>query len=303
MSTDISIIPEGMENTTDLATLLGFSKASEQQSTLPELQQLYKAVKGEMEVKGRMMTVETISGGGYQLKRADGTVVYSDTVEVRVFMQRYHYQRYEKFAAPVDGKDGKMFRSVMANDLKGDLQDNYGGYNCGRPGGFIKDYDSLVGPMRDIVKNTKRVMVVFGLVKLTNPVDANGNPVELDEPISPFFMRVKNPKSYKAVDKLAKDASKRNRLPIHFWSAFSSSHEMLANGEPNYFITAELTTSAELTAEDQHTVRDFLDWIEFQNKGILYMWDKSHANDMSDEDRSVVEQFVNIEGSYVEVEQ
>lgn len=296
MSTEIALIPEDMVGT-DLATLLGFSTPTYNQSILPELKQLYKAVKGEMEVKGRKMTVETIPGGHYQLVKADGTSVYSDTVEVRVFMQRYHYQRFEKFAVPVDGKDGKMYTTVMASSFNnGDMKDNYGGFNCGRPGGFIKDYDKLEGPMRDIVKNTKRVMVVFGLVKLVNPVDENGNAVEAEE-VSPFFMRIKNPKSYKAVDALTKSASKRQRLPIHFWSTFNHSFEMLPNGEPNFFVTAELGETAELTMEDQATVKNFLEWIEYKNKGILHLWDAVHKNDMTEEDRSIVEQFVNIGGS------
>lgn len=296
MSTEIALIPEDMVGT-DLATLLGFSTPTYNQSILPELKQLYKAVKGEMEVKGRKMTVETIPGGHYQLVKADGTSVYSDTVEVRVFMQRYHYQRFEKFAVPVDGKDGKMYTTVMASSFNnGDMKDNYGGFNCGRPGGFIKDYDKLEGPMRDIVKNTKRVMVVFGLVKLVNPVDENGNAVEAEE-VSPFFMRIKNPKSYKAVDALTKSASKRQRLPIHFWANFNHSFEMLPNGEPNFFVTAELGETAELTMEDQATVKNFLEWIEYKNKGILHLWDAVHKNDMTEEDRSIVEQFVNIGGS------
>lgn len=296
MSTEIALIPEDMVGT-DLASLLGFTQKASNQSTLPELKQLYKAVKGEMEVKGRKMTVETIPGGYYSITLADGKTVYAENASVRIFMQRYHYQRFEKFAAPVEGKDGKMFRSVMSTSLNnGDLKDNYGGFNCGRPGGYIKDYDKLTGPVRDIVKNTKRVLVAFGLVQLINPTDENGNPVE-DVGIQPFFMRIKNPKSVKAIEAVGKAAAKANRMPIHFWSLLGNDHEMLPNGEPNFFVTASLGEAAVIALEDQETIKNFLEWIEYQNRGILMMWDNAHKNDMSDEDMGIVEQFVNIGGS------
>lgn len=293
MTTEIALVSDAT-NGNDLAAMLGFNQGNGTQSALPELFQLYKAVKGEMEVKGRKMTVETVPGGYYAIKMADDSVVYGEKVRVRVFMQRYQYQRFEKFEVPVDGKNGKLFRTVMANSFQsGDLKDNYGGFNCGRPGGYIKDYDKLQGPLRDIVKNTKRVMVVFGIAELVNPVDQDGNPVENPGP-TPFFMRVKNPKSYKAVESLTKAAQKMNRLPIHFWAMFGHDFEMLPNGEPNFFFTTALDGQVDLTLEDQDTVKNFLDWIEYQNRGILMQWDKVHSKDISDEDKELVDQFVNV---------
>lgn len=279
----------------DLADALGFNVGSAPQSSLPELKQLYKAVKGEMEHKGKKMTVETVAGGSYSLTLGDGRTIYSDTATVRIFMQRYQYQRYEKFAVPVDNKDGKMFRTVMGKSFNdGDLKDNYGGFNCGRPGGYIKEYDTLSGPLRDIVKNTKRVMVVFGLVSLDNPVDENGNTVDFAGE-QPFFMRIKNAKSYKNVDNVAKAVAKQNRLPIQYQVKFAGDHELLPNGEPNHFIMASPIAPVDITATDQQTVRDFMEWIEYQNKSILSLWDAAHRNDVSDEDRALLDQFITID--------
>ncbi len=296
MSTDIALLTETLGP--DVAAMLGFNQNQGTQSNLAELRQLYKAEKGEAEVKGKKMVVETVPGGSYALTLSDGTTVFSETVTVRVFMQRYQYQRYEKFPAPVDGKEGKMFRTVLANSLSiGDLKDNYGGFNCGRPSGYIKDYDSLEGPMRDIVRNTKRVIAVFGLVTMDNPTDKDGNAVELDAEPIPFFMRVKNNRSYKAVEGITKAVSKQNRLPIQYLVSLSSDSVPLPNGELNYFIKAELKAPADLTAEDQELVTNFIDWIKFQNDMINKMWDAVHSNDVSDEERALLDQFMNIDNS------
>ena len=295
MSNDIALLNDTFDAGTDIAAMLGFTTGGgEQQSTLAELKQLYKAVKGEMEHKGKKMTVETVAGGNYSLTTADGKTVFSDTVTVRIFMQRYQYQRFEKYAAPIEGKDGKMFRSVMAISLNnGDLKDNYGGFNCGRPGGYIKDYDSLAGPLRDIVKNTKRVLLVFGFVTLDNPVDENGNAVEFAGP-TPFFMRIKNSKSYKNVEGVAKALAKLNRLPIQYNVQFSSDNVPLPNGELNHFITASPLSPVDLTAEDQQAVKDFLEWVNVQNKYILTAWDIATSDTITDEEKAFVETFLDV---------
>ena len=295
MSNDIALLNDTFDAGTDLAAMLGFATGGgEQQSTLAELKQLYKAVKGEMEHKGKKMTVETVAGGNYSLTTADGKTIYSDTVTVRIFMQRYQYQRFEKYAAPIEGKDGKMFRSVMATSLNnGDLKDNYGGFNCGRPGGYIKDYDSLAGPLRDIVKNTKRVLLVFGFVTLDNPVDENGNAVEFAGP-TPFFMRIKNSKSYKNVEGVAKALAKLNRLPIQYNVRFTSDNVPLPNGELNHFVVASPLSPVDLTAEDQQAVKDFLSWVEFQNSMILKLWTASHEDDITEEQKELLQSMINI---------
>ena len=305
MSNDIALLNDTFEAGTDLAAMLGFNTntGGGQQSTLPELKQLYKAVKGEMEHKGKKMAVEVIPGGNYSLTMADGTTIFSDTVTVRIFMQRYQYQRFEKFAAPVEGKDGKMYRSVMATSFNvGDMKDNYGGFNCGRPGGYIKDYDQLAGPLRDIVKNTKRVMLVFGYVMLDNPVDEQGNTV--DNPgVQPFFMRIKNSKSYKAVDNITKALVKLNRLPIQYNVKLGSDSVPLPNGELNFFITADPLAPVDLTAEDQQAVKDFMSWIEFQNSMILKLWTAAHEDDITEEQRDILQNIIEIGDSTVPADQ
>lgn len=302
MSTEIATLGDvfgdmGM----DLADAMGFGNVSAgKYATLPQLSQLYKALKGEMEVKGRKMMVETIPGGYYKYEDADGNTVYSDTVTVRIFMQRFFWQRYEKFAAPVDDKQGRMYMTTLVTNINsGDLKDNYGGFNCGRPSGYIKDYKSLSGKLQEIVKNTKRVMAVFGVVKLNNPTDANGNPVEFDG-WHPFLINVKNRYSVKGIEDGIKGIMKNNRLPIQYTAEWGSNFEPLPNGENNYFITMKPIEAVQLDAGDQQLMRDFVDYVEERNRGILSMWDRAHSKDMSDDDKAFIDGFINIGSSDIE---
>ena len=283
----------------DLAEAMGFgdmTAAGGSENNLPVLYQLYKAQKGEMDVNGKKMTVETVPGGAYKLRLSDGTEIFSETPTIRIFMQRFYYQRYEKFAVPVEDKDGRMFRTTMSISLsKGDLKDNYGTFNCGRPGGYIKDYESLGGPLRDIVKNTKRVMAVFGTVTLTNATDVNGNPVEGYDKPQPFVLHVKNRYSYKAMETVVKTILKGNELPVQREVLLSGASEALPNGELNHFIVAKPATTVGITPADQELMRDFIYYVEFHNKTISDLWTKANNRDMPEAERDFVDQFVNVD--------
>ena len=67
----------------------------------------------------------------------------------------------------------------MADNLNIDLKDNDGGFNCGKPAGYIQDFKALPEQMQDLIKQIKRVRVVFGTVELVDPVDAAGKSVEV----------------------------------------------------------------------------------------------------------------------------
>ena len=286
----------------DLAEAMGFgdmaNSGGSNESSLPVLSQLYKAQKGVMDVRGKSMTVETVAGGAYKLRLADGTEVFSEKPTIRIFMQRFYYQRYEKFAVPTEDREGRMFRTTMALSLsKGDLKDNYGTFNCGRPGGYIKDYDSLGGPLRDIVKQTKRVMAVFGTVVMTDATDANGNPIDGFSEPQPFVLHVKNRYSYKAMETVVKAILKGNMLPVQRNVVMSGDSEPLPNGELNHFIVATPDSTVDVSQEDQQLMRDFIAYVEHHNKVISDMWAKATAATMDGPERDLIDQFVNVDTS------
>ena len=86
---------------------------------------------GQAEVNGRLTNVETIEGGMFRLEIIEGDsskFVYSKTVTMRPFMQRFMYRRYiaNKNPKPNEPK-GSFHRTIMADSLNIDLKDNTAG--------------------------------------------------------------------------------------------------------------------------------------------------------------------------------
>ena len=56
----------------------------------------------------------------------------------------------------------------MADDAKSsDLKDNDGGFNCGKPAGYIKDFKHCLEDAQELLKSIKRVRVVLGTVEMS----------------------------------------------------------------------------------------------------------------------------------------
>ena len=71
-----------------------------------------------------------------------------------------------------------IVKTVMGDNLNTDMKDNDGGFNCGKPSGWIEDFNSLPDSMKELIRSIKRVRALFGTVDMVNPTDAQGNPVE-----------------------------------------------------------------------------------------------------------------------------
>ena len=144
-------------------------------STLARLRIHHTPIMGQQEIKGKMKNVEVIAGGAYKLEIPDGPTYYAEGVTIRPFLQRF---MYKKFIKGNDNTANRFLKTVMGNDLNNDMKDNEGGFNCGKPAGFIKDWAALPDTMKELIKSIKRVRALFGTVELVNPTDDNGNPVE-----------------------------------------------------------------------------------------------------------------------------
>mgnify|MGYP007077482373 FL=1 len=160
----------------DLAELMGMSNTTAQStSALAEIKQVHQNVMGTKEVEGETMEVAIVKAGAFSVTFPDETIYYSDKVTIRPFMQRFQFQRYDKNYQRPDGGEGRMLRTVMATSLNGDLKDNYGGFNCGRPSGYVKDFNSLPQETQELMRATDRFKVLFGLCTLDKAKDANVN--------------------------------------------------------------------------------------------------------------------------------
>jgi hypothetical protein len=265
-------------------------KASSKSSTLPRLRIHHTPIMGQQEINGKMKNVEVIGGGAYKLEIPDGPTYYADSIKLRPFLQRF---MYKKFIKGTDNTANRFVKTVMANDLNGDMKDNDGGFNCGKPAGFIKDWAALPDTMKDLIKSIKRVRAIFGTVEMVNPTDSEGNAVNVE--VTPFIWEVDNRDAFKTMGDQFTKLSKMRRLPPQHTIACTTREVPLPNGSSFYVPETELDlgTTLEMDNYAQEVFGNFMAWIQNYNTYILNTWNENmHKNE--DVDVDTVESFVDI---------
>jgi len=279
----------------NLADIMGMSNTvPSSRSALAEIKQVHQNIMGTKEVDGEKMEVAVIKAGAYSVVFPDETVYYSDKITIRTFMQRFQWERWDDNFTRPDGGSGRMLRSVMGKSLSVDLKDNYGGFNCGRPSGYVKDISSLPQETQDIMKSTKRYKIVFGLCTLDNAKDANGKSVDVKE--FPFFMRIKNKDSFKAMVDVFKMIRRNNRFPIQYNLSLFSELKSIPSGATYAVVKVSLGNEVEITAEDKETLKSFVEWVESMNSITLSKWEENRRpEELSEADEEIVSSIVEIE--------
>jgi hypothetical protein len=279
----------------DLAELMGMSNTpAKSTSALAEVKQVHQNVMGTKEVDGEAMEVAIVKAGAFSVTFPDDTVYYSDKVTIRSFMQRFQWQRYDKNFTRPDGGEGRMLRTVMATSLNGDLKDNYGGFNCGRPSGYVKDFKSLPQETQDLMRATDRFKVLFGLCTLDKAKDADGKPVDVKE--FPFLMRIKNRDSFNAITDMFNQIQRKNRLPIQHLLHLGSEVKSIPSGATYAVLKPTLGKVVEITTDDQEVLNNFVEWVESMNSLTLSKWEEHRRpEELSDQENDIVANVVEIE--------
>ena len=293
-----------------MAKMMGIvddGKSNKKTNTLNRLRIRHQPVMGQAEVNGRLTNVETIEGGMFRLEIIDGDTsqfAYSKTITMRPFMQRFMYRRYiaNKNPKPNEPK-GSFHRTIMSDTLNIDLKDNTGRFNCGKPSGYIEDFKALPTDMQDLIRQIKRVRVVFGVVTLDNPVDANGN--QMSEVSTPFIWEIDNKDAYKAVGDQFGVFARQERLPLmHNILFFENVKNDLPNGSSFFTPKCKADTSVthEIKPEDEELLVSFLEWVKNFNDYICKEWDEKatqrqeeSVNAISEDEAELVEDFIEIE--------
>lgn len=274
-----------------LAAAMGMQadQSKEKSSVLPRLRIDHSGVMGEEEVKGKKRKVEVIPAGMYKLDIPEKETLYSGDVQIRLFNQRFMYKRFVKTA-----EKGRFIKTIMALDLKSDLRDNEGGFNCGKPSGWIEDYKSLPSDMQTLIKSIKRVRVLFGIVEMKGVVNAQGE--ERPDMSMPFIWEVDNKDAFKTLGAPITQMAKQNRLLPQHWIKLSTEEKSLPNGE-SYFLplaTLDLSSAIPLVEADQKTFADFNTWIDNYNDYIIKQFNESRTEG-NDVDEDLVDEFVDVE--------
>jgi len=276
-----------------LAAAMGMQadQAKEKSSTLPRLRIDHSGVMGEEEVKGKKRKVEVVPAGLYKIEIPEKDVLYSGDVSLRLFNQRFMYKRFVK-----SGDKNRFIKTIMALDLKADLRDNEGGFNCGKPSGWIEDYKALPADMQALIKSIKRVRVLFGQVEMKAVINARGE----DQPdvMVPFIWEVDNKDAFKSLGAPIAQMAKQNRLLPQHWIRLGTEEKNLPTGESYFLPTAalDMKEAIPLTDEDQKTFADFNIWIDNYNTYIVKQHNDTRSKeDTTEVDDDLVDEFVDVE--------
>ena len=267
-------------------------KEKKQTSTLARLRISHSPIMGEGEVKGKKVNMEIVSGGTYKLEIPDGATYYAQSAEIRPFLQRFMYKKFVKGSGNVPNR---YIKTVMADNLNMDLKDNNGGFNCGKPAGYIQDFKALPEKKQELIKQIKRVRVLFGTVELVNPVTSTGAEVTVDP--MPFIWEIDNRDAFKIVGEPFANLAKLQRLPIHHMITATTDEKKLPNGNSFFIpvVSLDVSKSIEVTDDDQNMFADFLAWLDNYNQYILNLWQEKANSRMEDDDVDVVDNLVDIE--------
>ena len=255
-------------------------------SALPRVNLMHTGIMGEIEVNGKPIKTEVVPAGAYKITRGEDDVVYATSPTIRIFAIRQQWSKW-------DAKEEMMMKTVMANDLKGDLKDNVGTFNLGRPSGYIEDWDSVPEKTKDLIRSIKRKKILFGELTATGVTDEAGNPVD-DITTMPFSFEVP-PSSIKSLDLTVNALGRKNILPIQCMLNLGANIVDSKTGNNFAIITLETGDKVELQHEDQDTLHNFLSYITTQNSYILEQWDEKNKETISDDDAAIVAEFVNVE--------
>ena len=261
-------------------------------SNLARLRINHSPITGNAEVKGKKVKMEVVSGGTYKLEIPDGPTYYAEAIEVRPYLQRFMYKRYVRGQ---NDEPNRFVKTVMADTLNVDLKDNDGGFNCGKPAGYIADFKSLPEKTQELIKQIKRVRVVLGTVKLINPTDANGEEVTLDE--TPFIWEVDNRDAFKTVGSAFTQLAKMQRLPVQHMISATTEERTIPTGAVYYLpvVALDVTKTIELTQKEQGLFTDFLQWVQNYNEYIINSWQEKASSHDDEDDIEIVDGIVDIE--------
>jgi hypothetical protein len=279
-----------------MAKAMGIANESagerKQASTLARLRINHSPVMGEAEVKGKTVNMEVIGGGTYKLEVPDGPTYYAESVKIRPYLQRFMYKRFVRGSGD---SPNRYVKTVMADNLNIDLKDNDGGFNCGKPAGYIQDFKALPEKTQELIRQIKRVRVVLGTVQLEGATDASGNPVKVDE--TPFIWEVENRDAFKNVGSAFTQLAKMKRLPVQHLITANTEERKIPTGAVFYLpvVSLDVTKTLELTDTEQTMFADFMQWVQNYNEYIINAYTEKASSRDDGDDEYIVDGLVDIE--------
>ena len=288
-STEVTLTTDGRS----IAEMMGLSKGSSgKRSMLARFSQIHSPLKGDMEINGKSVRVDVVPAGAYKLLQSDDKVAYAVSPKIRIYAQRMQWTRW-------DSDENTMVKTVLVNNLTGDLKDNTGGFNAGRPSGYVEDFKSLPKATQELMRNTKRTKVVFGTVVMQGATDEQGNAIEdasITEQEIPFVLDVKSRGSITAVDDIMKSIDRKNSLPLQYFLNMGAEMHSMPNGSEYATFDITLADKVDLVEADKDILDGFMEWISGMNNYINDTHnEKSGSSGMSANEESVINDIIDVE--------
>lgn len=284
-------------NYATMAQVMGFAneKSTTSGSMLPRLRIHHTPIMGTAEVNGKNVNVEVVEGGMYKLEVPDGDTYYASSVKMRVFMQRFMYKRYVNGDAKTPGR---FIKSLMTENAKmeSDLKDDDGGFNCGKPAGYIQDFKALPEKTQDLIKQIKRVRVLLGTVEMVNPVNDKGEPVKLDT--TSFVWEIDNRDAYKELGNSIASFAKMQRLPVNHFISANTEERKIPTGASYYIpvTSIDMSVSIDIDEENDHALfSEFVGWVERCNTYVANKWKENVNSKMESDETEVLDDILDID--------
>jgi len=284
---------DAMAKVMGIGTEKNTSSEDSKKNNLPRLKLHHSAIMGTKNIDGKDTKVELLSGGSYRIEK-DKEFFYGSSATARLYLQRFMYKRF----VPASGKNdsAKFTKTIMADSLKKDLKDTKGGFNCGRPNGFVKDFDALDEKTKKLIvgpTSAKRTRVLFGTVKLNDVVDQSGNDASDRLDITPFIWEVDNKDAYKLIGEVYNTFESKQILPLQHEIKMTSK-EVKDATIPYWLpeVNINFNKKINVTEKDQAMFADFIEWVNSYNKYVFSEWNNHSNNDV---DKKLVEEFIDME--------
>jgi len=283
MSNELAIANERGQS---MAELMGVSASGGEASpSIARIGMLHQPIKGEIDVGGKTVKTDVVPVGSFILNQGE-TKIYSPSITVRIFAQRQQWQRW-------NSETEEMEKSVLANSLSGDMKDSIGGFNLGRPSGWIEDFNALPDATKAIIRSVKRVNVYYGTVTMHGAMDDQGNMVGDDPTDVPFVMDVKNRDSLKSINGVMNALKRKNLLPIMSTIKLTGVEDSIPTGAVFGKIEASVGSKVDIVEGDNEMLKDFIELIEYSNGKILDLHHERSNKSMSADDDAMVSDIIN----------
>ena len=191
--------------------------------------------------------------------------------------------------------------SCLSDTLNIDLKDEDGTFNCGKPAGYVKDFQSLPEETKALIKGIKRNRAIFGVIKMIDPVKGIDGEEIKDLPEFPVIWEIDNREAFKMLGDIFSKFAKMEALPLqHIIKLEGTKENKLNNGGNFYTPIVQLDTSKklEITEADHKIFGDFLDFVKAYNDSVISKWNDRVAErqgEVSEEDMETVEDFIDVE--------